>query len=285
MRLVIVTGLSGSGKSVALHTLEDLGYYCIDNLPVALLEAFTEQLARLGKSNYKYAAAGIDARNDAQDLNQFPDILKRLHTKGIETDIVFLQADEPTLLKRYSETRRRHPLGDSKMSLADAINQEKLLLDPILEKANITIDTSRTNVHQLRTLVGNRIASDQPRALSLLFQSFGYKHGVPGDSDFIFDVRCLPNPHWEPELRALSGLDQAVADFLNGQPLVDQMLSSLSAFLDDWIPHFVADNRSYLGIAIGCTGGRHRSVYLAEQLADHFRTSFDNVLVRHRELL
>jgi len=285
MRLVIVTGLSGSGKSVALRTLEDAGYYCIDNLPVALLEAFADQLLVVtGNLPPREAAVGIDARNQSSDLSRFPDILAHLQNRGIETEILFLRADEPTLLKRYSETLRKHPLSGDKMSLADAIQQEKDLLGPIAENADIHIDTSLTNVHQLRDLVRDRIARDKPQSISLLFQSFGYKHGVPTDADFVFDARCLPNPHWEPLLRPLTGLDQEVIDYLREQPLVDQMLSSLSVFLELWIPRFVENNRSYLSIAIGCTGGHHRSVYLAEMLASHFGERHDDVLTRHREL-
>ncbi len=284
MRLVIVTGLSGSGKSVALRTLEDAGYYCIDNLPVALLEAFVDQLVVTGNLPPREAAVGIDARNQSSELSRFPDILAHLKNRGIETEILFLRADEPTLLKRYSETLRKHPLSGDKMSLADAIQQEKDLLDPISENADIHIDTSRTNVHQLRDLVRDRIARDKPQSISLLFQSFGYKHGIPTDADFVFDARCLPNPHWEPLLRPLTGLDQEVIDYLREQSLVDQMLSSLSEFLEAWIPRFVENNRSYLSIAIGCTGGHHRSVYLAETLASHFGEHYDDVLTRHREL-
>lgn len=284
MRLVIVTGLSGSGKSVALRTLEDAGYYCIDNLPVALLEAFADQLLETGNLPPREAAVGIDARNQSSDLSRFPDILANLKDRGIETEILFLRADEPTLLKRYSETLRKHPLSGNKLSLADAIQQEKDLLDPIAENADIHIDTSRTNVHQLRDLVRDRVARDKPKSISLLFQSFGYKHGIPTDADFVFDARCLPNPHWEPRLRPLTGLDQEVIDYLREQSLVDQMLSSLSIFLEIWIPRFVENNRSYLSIAIGCTGGHHRSVYIAEMLASHFGEHHDDVLTRHREL-
>lgn len=284
MRLVIVTGLSGSGKSVALRTLEDAGYYCIDNLPVALLEAFADQLVVTGNLPPREAAVGIDARNQSSDLSRFSDILSHLQNRGIETEILFLRADEPTLLKRYSETLRKHPLSGNKLSLADAIQQEKDLLGPISESADIHIDTSLTNVHQLRDLVRNRIARDKPQSISLLFQSFGYKHGIPIDADFVFDARCLPNPHWEPLLRPLTGLDQEVIDYLREQPLVDQMLSSLSGFLEIWVPRFVENNRSYLSIAIGCTGGHHRSVYLAEMLANHFGEHHDDVLTRHREL-
>jgi len=284
MRLVIVSGLSGSGKSVALNTLEDIGYYCIDNLPVTLLEAFADHLIGTGSSPAKGAAVGIDARNLASGLGRFPEILAHLEDKGIETDILFLRADDATLLKRYSETRRKHPLSDNKMSLADAIQREKKLLDPILENADMHIDTSRTNIYQLRDLIRDRVAWDKPQSVSLLIQSFGYKNGVPSDVDFVFDARCLPNPHWETRLRPLTGLDQDVIDYLNEQPLVNQMLLSMSEFLGTWIPKFIEDNRSYISIAIGCTGGQHRSVYLAEKLADHLSKHHDGVLTRHREL-
>jgi UPF0042 nucleotide-binding protein len=284
MNLVIVSGLSGSGKSIALHTLEDLDYYCIDNLPVGLLDAFAMQLVSDSLSIAGRAAAGIDARNHPRDLERFPAIARDLKAHGIDCRILFLQADDETLLKRFSETRRKHPLTSPGISLADAIRKERILLSPIAANADLFIDTSHTNVHQLRDLIRDRVANVRGAAMSLFFQSFGYKHGVPGDADFIFDVRCLPNPHWDPNLRHLTGLDREVVNYLEKEPLVKELLEQLQSFLDDWIPRFEADNRSYLSIAIGCTGGQHRSVYLAERLADHFRKSCNKVVVRHREL-
>ncbi len=285
MKLLIVSGLSGSGKSVALHTLEDIGYYCIDNLPVGLLCAFAEQFSPDQRSGSPdLVAAGIDARNHPEQLQRFDAILKDLQKNDIETEIIFLQADDATLLKRFSETRRKHPLSGPDLSLADAIARERELLNPISQNASLFIDTSHTNVHQLRDLIRERVQTESGGELSLLFESFGFKHGVPGDADFVFDARCLPNPHWDPTLRPYTGKDQAVADYLEGHELVRRMFAEIRDFLLRWIPHFQADNRSYLTVAIGCTGGQHRSVYLTERLADSFRTELPNVAVRHREL-
>lgn len=284
MKLVIVSGLSGSGKSVALHTLEDLDYYCIDNLPVALLEPFVAQLLNHPQPGQDAVAVGIDARNQSSDLQHFPDILKRLRARGIHIEILYLQADDETLLKRFSETRRRHPLSRGTRTLADAIRDERSLLQPISAAASLHIDTTHTNVHQLRDLVHERVAGKSDGALSLLFKSFGYKHGIPEDADFVFDVRCLPNPHWDPRLRPQTGLDQDVVEYLDEQPLVDEMYQEIRSFLDAWIPRFERENRSYLTVALGCTGGQHRSVYLTERLGAHFRERYPSVLVRHREL-
>lgn len=284
MNFYIVSGLSGSGKSVALHTLEDLDYYCIDNLPVALLEPFVAQLLNHPQPGQDAVAVGIDARNQSSDLQHFPDILKRLRARGIHIEILYLQADDETLLKRFSETRRRHPLSRGTRTLADAIRDERSLLQPISAAASLHIDTTHTNVHQLRDLVHERVAGKSDGALSLLFKSFGYKHGIPEDADFVFDVRCLPNPHWDPRLRPQTGLDQDVVEYLDEQPLVDEMYQEIRSFLDAWIPRFERENRSYLTVALGCTGGQHRSVYLTERLGAHFRERYPSVLVRHREL-
>lgn len=283
MRLIIVSGLSGSGKSIALHTLEDLGYYCIDNLPVGLLGACASELERSPQQIAK-AAVGIDARNLPRELERFNDIVVDLESRGIRCEILFLKCDTNTLIKRFSETRRRHPLSDERVPLAEAIRRELQLLAPIAEQASLVIDTSNTHVHQLRDLVTERVEQRQHTSLSLLFESFGYKNGIPADADFIFDARCLPNPHWDPNLRPWTGCDQPVIDFLRSQPQVDEMYQQLRHFLETWIPAFERDNRSYLTIAIGCTGGQHRSVYLVEQLGQHFRASYPNVTVRHREL-
>lgn len=285
MKLLIISGLSGSGKSVALHTLEDIGFYCIDNLPMGLLATFARHLVEesSGRSPDR-VAIGIDARNHPDQLQRFGAILGELREQGIECQIIFLQADEATLLKRFSETRRKHPLSGKGVSLADAIAQERELLNPIAQNANLFIDTSRTNVHQLRDLIQERVGSGEHQELSLLFESFGFKHGVPGDADFVFDARCLPNPHWDPKLRPLTGRDQAVAEFLDQHELVRAMLEQIRDFLHFWLPHFKADNRSYLTVAIGCTGGQHRSVYLTERLAAWFQEHHQNVALRHREL-
>ena len=281
MRLVIVSGLSGSGKSLALATLEDAGFYCIDNLPVALLKAFGQHVAQ-SEFSTQYAV-GIDARNRPDDLGDFPDIIASLSDEGLATEIVFLDADDATLLKRFSETRRRHPLSGPETPLAEAIGGERKLLMPLHERADLTIDTTHTTLHELRRIVRARLTEDRAR-MSLQIESFGFKHGTPADADFVFDSRCLPNPHWKPELRPFTGLDPIVADYLANIPTVERYRKQLSQFLDDWLPVFEAENRSYLTVAIGCTGGQHRSVYLAEALAAALRQNSASVTVRHREL-
>jgi len=283
VKLVIVSGHSGSGKSVALHTLEDLGYYCIDNLPAGLLSALALELKQ-ASNPVEVAAVGIDARNLPQALQQFNDILARIETQDVKCEVLFLTCDTDTLIKRFSETRRRHPLSSNQVSLAEAVAQEKTLLEPIAKRADLFIDTSKTTIHQLRSLVQQRIEGGQESRLSLSFQSFGYKHGIPTDVDFVFDARCLPNPHWLPELRPLTGRDPEVIQYLEGEILVKQMFQELCTYLNHWIPAFEDDNRSYLTIAIGCTGGQHRSVYLAERLAHHFEDRYPGVSTRHREL-
>lgn len=284
MKLVIVSGLSGSGKSIVLHTLEDLNYYCIDNLPVGMLRALAEQFGGSDGTRVEKAAVGIDARNQPRDLQHFAQIVEQLEDSGLDCEIFFVHAGDETLLQRFSETRRKHPLTRDGITLAEAIELERRLLSPIAERADMQIDTTRTNVHQLRDLVRERVERRSPRALSLLFQSFGFKHGLPGDADFVFDLRCLPNPHWEAELRPLTGLDERVGAYLSTEPEVVKMLEQITDFLDFWIPRFEAENRSYLTVALGCTGGQHRSVYLAERLAAHFRKTRQHVSTRHREL-
>ena len=285
MRLVVVSGLSGAGKSVALHTLEDMGYYSIDNLPADLLPAVAEQMASPEGPVYENAAVGIDARNPARSLQRLPGILNELRAQGMECQLLFLEADDPILIKRYSETRRRHPLTAGDISLAEAIGRERLLLGPLASSADLRIDTSLTNLHQLRDIIRLRLAGGPPGTLSVLFLSFGFKHGVPRDADFVFDLRCLPNPHWEPHLRPLTGRDPAVIDYLACDALVAEMETSVAAFLEVWIPRFQAESRSYLTVALGCTGGQHRSVYMVEKLAGRFREGGRwAVVVRHREL-
>jgi UPF0042 nucleotide-binding protein len=284
MKLVIVSGLSGSGKSVALHTLEDVGFYCIDNLPIGLLADFGRHITESSTKPFERYAVGIDARNVTEDLSQFPEILDELKARNIRSEIVFLQAADDTLIKRFSETRRRHPLSLPNTSLAEAIKRETELLAPILARADLVIDTSTTNVHQLRDLVRNRLDRRVDSRLSLLFTSFGFKHGIPKDADFVFDVRCLPNPHWEPRLRPLTGRDPEVRDYLEGNANVERMYVSIRDFIEEWLPCFEREARSYLTVAVGCTGGQHRSVYLTERLSRHFQQESDNVLIRHREL-
>ena len=284
MKLMIISGLSGSGKSIALHVLEDLDYYCIDNLPVGMLPSLAEQVILSSNLQYDNYAVGIDARTIAQDLGGFPQILKDLRAKDIQCEVIFLEANNDTLIKRFSETRRKHPLTDSDIPLKEAILKERSLLEPVSMNADLHIDTSLTTIHQLRDLVHDRITDNTSKHLSLLFESFGFKHGIPVDADFVFDVRCLPNPHWEPELRALTGRDTPIADYLETHPEVHDMFHDIVKFLDRWIPSFEADNRSYMTIAIGCTGGQHRSVYFATRLLNHFKSQRGNTLVRHREL-
>jgi UPF0042 nucleotide-binding protein len=285
VRLVVVSGLSGAGKSVALHTLEDLGYYCIDNLPVDLLPALASQMTSPGSPDYEFTAVGIDARNPSRALERFPSILNELRSHCVDCQLVFLEAEDPILIKRFSETRRRHPLTSDEVSLAEAIARERQLLGPLASCADLRIDTSLTTLHQLRDLVRLRVGGGAPGALSVMLLSFGFKHGVPRDADFVFDVRCLPNPHWEPHLRPLTGRDAPVVEFLGCDALVDEMFEDLAGFLQDWIPRFEAENRAYLTVALGCTGGQHRSVYMAERLGEHLRAHGRwSVIVRHREL-
>ena len=295
MKLTIISGLSGSGKSIVLQAMEDFGYYCIDNLPLGLLSEFAMQariiLRQGGASSEEvnkalsHVAVGIDARNIVGGLQHFPEIIADLKSEGIACEVVFLDADDSELLKRFSETRRKHPLTRSDVSLTEALQIERKLLKFISEGADLYIDTTLINVHELRTVVQERIVGrSNESSMSLLFLSFGFKYGVPVDTDFIFDVRCLPNPHWEAALRPMTGMDQPVAHFLKQQPLVEQMFDQVKSFVEYWAPHFEAENRSYLNIAIGCTGGRHRSVYLAQRMTEYFKEQRDHVLVRHREL-
>ena len=284
MKLIIISGLSGSGKSIALNVLEDLQYYCIDNLPAAMLPALADQLQSSRHMTHEHIAVGIDARNMPADLAGFPAILEDLRARRLEVQIFFLEADNPTLIKRFSETRRRHPLSNEEMPLDEAIIQERSLLEAIAVEADLRIDTSRTNVHQLRELIRSRVRDGNGVQLSLLFESFGFKQGIPVDADFVFDVRCIPNPHWQPDLRRLTGRDPAVAEFLEQHADAVRMFEDIRDFLQNWIPRFEADNRSYMTVAVGCTGGQHRSVYMVEKLADWFREQRPGILLRHREL-
>jgi len=284
MRLVIVTGLSGSGKSIALNTLEDQGYFCIDNLPIPLLEALAEHLVGERDPNYTWTAVGIDARSRVELLSRVPEVVSSLRERGTECEVLFFDAEDETLIKRFSETRRRHPLTAGRISLAEAIQTERELLSSMRSLADLQIDTTHYNVHQLRDLVRERVSGRETGSVSTLLQSFGYKHGIPSDADFVFDIRCLPNPHWRPDLRPLTGRDAEVAEFLESHGDVTDMREFLAGFLDRWIPCFEADGRSYLTVAIGCTGGQHRSVYMIEWLAEHLRGQGRTVLTRHREL-
>ena len=284
MRLIIVSGLSGSGKSVALNMLEDLGYYCIDNLPVKLVDNVVASTRESGKQQGQKIAIGIDARNRAEDLAGLPELIGELKNSANDCELIFTHADDGVLLNRYSETRRRHPLSDDMTGLREAIRREREILAPVRDAADLVLDTSRTSVHQLREIVRQRVDQREAGRMSLLFQSFGYKHGIPGDADFVFDVRCLPNPYWEPALRELTGLEPEVIEFLETQESVGRMLGEIDTLLQNWVPEFVRENRNYLTIAIGCTGGRHRSVYICENLAGRFSARYQNVLTRHNEL-
>lgn len=282
MRLVVLSGLSGSGKSVALNALEDAGYYCIDNIPIALLQSFVDETLPQQDPAFSRVALCADARN-AADIPRLPLLVQELRKAGIACEVIFLQADEDVLLSRFSETRRKHPLTSDRVSLTEALVQESQLLEPIVDIADLVLDTSATNVHELRDLIGNRVARRAEGKLSILLESFGFKHGLPADADFVFDVRCLPNPYWEPELRALTGRDRPVREFLGEQPLVRNMVDDIAAFLQRWIPRYKDSQRAYLTVAIGCTGGRHRSVYVAEAIAEKLRPS-DPVQTRHHGL-
>jgi UPF0042 nucleotide-binding protein len=284
MELVIVSGLSGSGKSVALHTMEDIGYYCIDNLPLFLLKELAVGLESTSRSAFGRTAVGIDARNQSDQLRELPALIGDLRTRSFACRVLYLEAQSDTLIKRFSETRRKHPLTARERSLAEAIELERQLLEPILGDADLRIDTTHTNVHQLRDLLRERFGGNVHAQVSILLQTFGFKHGVPRDADFVLDVRCLPNPHWQPALRPLTGLDAKVAEFLEQAPEAAALRDDLARFFDRWIPCFEADGRSYLTIAIGCTGGQHRSVYMADQLRGHFEAAGRKVMVRHREL-
>jgi len=277
MQLYLISGLSGSGKSITLKVLEDSGYYCVDNLPADLLAALVEHLQQAG---YRNIAVSIDVRS-ANSVQHLPPLLLQIKQQGVEVHVLFLDAQSDTLVKRFSETRRLHPLSDGRRTLPECVQHERELLAGISDIGH-HIDTSELNANALRARVKQFIKLDRAR-LTLLFESFGYKHGIPLDADFVFDVRCLPNPHYEALLRPLTGRDTAVIKFLDNTPSVQNMFDDIRDFLDRWLPGFVADNRSYLTIAIGCTGGQHRSVYLAEKLSAYFQNK-QQVLVRHREL-
>lgn len=277
MQLIVISGLSGSGKSIALNVLEDSGYYCVDNLPAKLLTGLTQFLAQEG---YERVAVSIDVRSGVT-LTELPSFLDHLRESGIEVHLIFLDAKTDALVKRFSETRRRHPLADDRRTLPEAIATERALLGA-LDDFGHRIDTSDLRPNTLRLWVKDLLDLGEA-GLTLLFQSFGFKHGIPLDADIMFDVRCLPNPHYDPVLRPLTGCDAPVIAFLQADASAQSMLTDIREYVDKWLPCFVRDNRGYLTVAIGCTGGRHRSVYFVEQLAAHFRSS-RSVLVRHREL-
>lgn len=283
MSFLLVSGLSGSGKSIALHALEDSGFYCIDNLPARLLPHLAQQIQQSGNQPIDNVAVGIDVRN-REFLKGLPDALKELSQAGINYQIIFLEADDAILIKRYKETRRKHPLTDEDVSLLEGISLEKSQLNPLSSNATLRVDTTFTTPHQLRQQILDFANSSNSDRLTLLFRSFGFKHGTPLDADYVFDIRCLPNPYWQTELRQYSGLDEPVIEFLEKQTEVHEMFDSICAFLEKWLPSFIQENRIYLTIAIGCTGGQHRSVYLTDRLASYFSDKGIHTQVRHREL-
>lgn len=285
-QLIIVTGLSGSGKSIALRALEDSGYYCIDNLPATMLPHIAEHLQsatgpedNLISANHDRVAISIDSRSAA--IETLPLHIAQLKASNISTQVLFLESNAETLVKRFSETRRRHPLSKDTTTLAESIAVERELLANLGSLGHV-IDTSHLSANKLKGWVKDIVAGEST-GLTLLFTSFGFKHGIPLDADFVFDVRCLPNPHYDPELRPLTGHDTKVQEFLNNQASVHEMLADIRHYIEKWLPCFITDNRSYLTVAIGCTGGQHRSVYFVEQLSQYFMQQ-QKVLTRHREL-
>jgi UPF0042 nucleotide-binding protein len=277
MQLILIIGLSGSGKSVALHVLEDSGFYHIDNLPARLLPDVVDFLMAAG---HPRAAISLELRA-GEAVAELSERLAQFKRRGVDARLLYLEAKADTLIKRFSETRRRHPLSDSGLTLPECIERERALLSPLTDAAH-RVDTSDLSPSALRSWIKDFMALP-PTGLTLLFESFGFKHGIPLDSDLVFDVRCLPNPNYDPRLQPLTGCDPAVIEFLGANAQTAKMLADIRRFVDDWLPCFERDNRSYLTVAIGCTGGRHRSVYFAETLAVHFRGKA-RVLVRHREL-
>lgn len=284
MRLIIVSGLSGSGKSVALHVLEDLGYYCVDNMPAALLKSVIDEIAGDAESGSQPLAVGVDARNRLRDLEALPMLLSELRAQGVETELLFLQANDEVLLKRYSDTRRRHPLAKHGKDLHSAIAEEREILSVIINAADLTIDTSNTSIYELADEVRERVDRREAGVLSVMIESFGYKNGIPTGADFVFDLRSLPNPYWTLELRGMNGLDKEVIEFLDAQPTFVRMQSDILEFLRRWIPEYERVHRAYLTVALGCTGGQHRSVCMTEKLAGSLREIHDPVLTRHNAL-
>jgi len=280
-KLLIVSGRSGSGKSSALNILEDLGYFCIDNLPLSLLPSLVHYFQT--SPTVSRIGVGVDVRSLPDDLSRFDSVLAELDNMGVSSDTLFLDARDDVLLARFSSTRRKHPLSSDSRSLSEAIDQEKVILDPIASRASVYLDTSNLNVHELQQTLAARLSNDSQ--VTILFESFGYKHGVPLDADFVFDVRCLPNPHWQTSLREQTGLDKPVADFLNDHPEVEALFHDISEFLLKWLPRLTADHRHYLTVAIGCTGGQHRSVYMVDRLANFMKNRVANIQTLHRELI
>lgn len=282
-QLVLVTGLSGGGKSTALRALEDLGFYCVDNLPAALLPEFGKQIRNSSIVEYSRVALGVDARSPGRDLEEIPGWLEDLEAAGTSYQLLFLTADRNAIIKRFSETRRRHPLTGEKHAIPQAIDKEVALLEQLKQCADWVIDTSDTNIHQLRQQVWKCVGG-QSGTMTIVLKSFAFKRGVPQDVDFIFDARILPNPHWVESLREYNGLDAPVKEWLEQDEAVGRMIADVLRFLKTWLPEFQRSQRSYVTVGIGCTGGKHRSVYLVDRLASELGSGFGDVLIHHREL-
>ena len=285
MKLVIVSGLSGSGKTVALHTLEDADYFCVDNLPIGLLPEFVDKMTDSKPAFYDLIAVAIDARSGVDDMDRFEEIINQIKSRDIFVEVLFLTSDIKNLISRFSETRRKHPLSKQGLPLVEVIEMERNLLSNIYASADLKIDTSTFNVHELRHTIIERLLPNTGKNMSILIQSFGFKHGLPADTDYIFDVRCLPNPHWENELESLTGRDKPVIRYLESFAEVNSMVESIQLFLKTWIPCFKKDNRSYMTISIGCTGGQHRSVYLVEKITSELQKVQLGASAHHRDLV
>lgn len=284
VRIIILSGLSGSGKSVALHMLEDLGFYCIDNIPAALLKPFVSYTVRSAEPIYQRTAIGLDARNTAAEVASVPQLVDELKRSGLQCEVLFLVAAEDELLRRFAETRRKHPMSRSDVGLREAIGMERELLEPIASVADLLIDTSRLSVHALRDIIHKRVEQRAVGRLSIAFESFGFKRGIPADADFVFDARALPNPYWEPGLRNLTGRDAEVIRFLETHTTVATLIADIARFVRGRVPEYQASNRGYLTVAVGCTGGQHRSVYIVDRLAEMFAAEFGEVTARHSGL-
>lgn len=284
LRLIVVSGLSGSGKSVALRVLEDLGYYCIDNLPVGLLASAVDEIRHGDGGSPGLLAVGVDARSHTDNLDALPDLLRELRDQGVSTEIIFLHSSDKTLLQRYSDSRRRHPLADRDTQLRAAIESERAILAELELSADLVIDTTGTSIYELADIIRSRVVRREVGSLSVLIESFGFKHGIPADADFVFDLRSLPNPYWTLKLRGLTGLDREVRDFLDRQETFAAMFDDISDFLERWVPHYKEASRAYMTVAIGCTGGQHRSVYMAEKIAEKLKGIHETILTRHSAL-
>jgi RNase adapter protein RapZ len=284
VRLIFVSGLSGAGKSVALHSLEDLGFFCIDNMPAALLSPLVSHTVRSKDPLYEQTAIGLDARNTPQEIASVPTMIAELKRSGLRCETIFLLASDDELLRRYAETKRRHPLSRDGVPLSEAIALERRLLEPMVHAADLVVDTTRLGIHQLREIVVQRVERRSAGRLSITIESFGFKRGLPGDADFVLDVRTLPNPYWDHALRHLTGRDPAVIRYLEEQPLAQRMVDDFVAFIEARVADHRAANRRYLTIAVGCTGGQHRSVFIVDRLAERLAALQPDLLIRHTAL-